>query len=240
MNEFDFLRKLRARVETRRTTAGVVRGIGDDAAVIAGQPGKNVLITTDLLVEDIDFKRSTTRPELLGKKALGVSLSDIAAMGGQPRWSLVSLGVPTDIWNSDCVDAFYDGYLEVAEKYGIQLIGGDVSRTPDKIVIDSIVLGQTASGGEVSRSGAKVGDQIYVTGFLGDAAAGLRLIERGAKLHPESSGQRETNSVDHLLLRHLAPEPRVGWGMLLGDSTSRDVDDRYQRWSIFRFESLVR
>ena len=108
-----------------------------------------------------------------------------------------------------------------------RLIGGDVSRTAEKIVIDSIVIGECNSGaGACIRSGAKPGDQIFVTGFLGDAAAGLRLIERGARLHSQATGEtsplsseevNDRHPVDHLLLRHLKPEPRVGWGLLLGE-----------------------
>ncbi|MDQ1706846.1 MAG: thiamine-monophosphate kinase, partial [Pyrinomonadaceae bacterium] len=206
------------------TASGLVRGIGDDAAVFKTAVGSNTLVSTDLLIEDVDFRRATTAPELLGHKALAVSLSDIAAMGGRPRWALLSVGVPADVWESDFLDRFYQGYLRLAERYGVKLIGGDVSRTPEKIIIDSIVVGECPSGREVLRSGAQPGDQVFVTGFLGDAAAGLRLIERGARLHqpptpdaPTVAPENERHPIDHLLLRQLRPEPRVGWGLLLGD-----------------------
>ncbi len=245
MNEFEFIDKLRRRIETTNGSgssfslhpSSLVRGIGDDAAVFKSLTGTDVVVTTDLLVEDIDFRRDTTRPELLGHKALAVSLSDIAAMGARPRWALLSLGVPEDVWGTDFVDSFYDGFFKLAARYGVTLIGGDVSRTPDKIVIDSIVIGECPSEREVFRTGAAPGDQIFVTGFLGDAAAGLRLIERGARLHaaatetaPASIGSSvgdaraspaadvsERHPIDHLLLRQLSPEPRVGWGLLLGE-----------------------
>lgn len=222
MNEFDFIKRIRQRAEKRRVSADLLRGIGDDAAIFKSFPGEDIVVSTDLLVEDIDFRRDTTQPNLLGHKALAVSLSDIAAMGARPRWSLLSLGVPSDIWNSSFVDEFYDGLFQLAQRYGVELIGGDVSRTPDKIVIDSIVIGECKPGAAILRSGAKPGDQLFVTGTLGDAAAGLRLIERGARLHPETMKQpdalsSEPNSVDHLLLHQLRPEPRVGWGLLLGE-----------------------
>ncbi|HEY8186077.1 MAG TPA: thiamine-phosphate kinase [Pyrinomonadaceae bacterium] len=227
MNEFDFIKKIRRLAEERTPSAGVVRGIGDDAAVLSSLADRDVVVSTDLLVEDVDFHRDTAHPILLGHKALAVSLSDIAAMCARPRWALLSIGVPNDIWQSEFADRFYKGFFNLAERYGVGLVGGDVSRTPDKIVIDSIVVGECPSGREVYRSGAKPGDQIFVTGFLGDAAAGLRLIERGARLHSQvtvesrSSPADETasqqNPVDYLLLRHLRPEPRVGWGLLLGE-----------------------
>ena len=230
MNEFDFINKLRRQVESRTSTASsfiphpssLVRGIGDDAAVFKSLAGNDVVVTTDLLIEDIDFRRDTTRPELLGHKALAVSLSDIAAMGARPRWALLSIGVPEAIWNSQFLDSFYTGFFELATRYGVTLIGGDVSRTPDKIVIDSILIGETPEAGAVFRSGAEPGDQIFVTGFLGDAAAGLRLIERGARLQPTATEPgdlktSESHRLDYLLLRQLQPEPRVGWGLLLGE-----------------------
>jgi thiamine-monophosphate kinase len=226
MNEFEFINRIRKLAQDRGAAPGLVRGIGDDAAVFKSFVGSDVVVSTDLLVEDVDFQRHTTQPDLLGHKALAVSLSDIAAMGARPRWALLSIGVPEDIWNSGFMDGLYSGFFQLSKRYDVALIGGDVSRTGDKIVIDSIVLGETAKAGAVFRSGAEPGDQIFVTGFLGDAAAGLRLIDRGARLHqraamdPSSSDsavEREAHPLDYLLLRQLKPEPRVGWGLLLGE-----------------------
>jgi thiamine-monophosphate kinase len=215
MNEFERIKQIRALAEKRNASAsGLVRGIGDDAAVIKLLAGTDLVISTDLLVQDIDFRIDTTRPDLLGHKALAVSLSDLAAMGSRPRWALLSIGVPEDIWTSSFLDQFYEGFFNLADRYGVRLIGGDLSRTPEKIVIDSIVLGECQINRELFRTGAKPGDQIYVTGFLGDAAAGLRLIERSVKLHGERGSG---HTVDNLLLRQLQPEPRVGWGLLLGE-----------------------
>ena len=217
MNEFDWIKRLRELAQDRGNSSGLVRGIGDDAAVLRSFVGTDVVVSADLLIEDIDFRPETTNPNLLGHKSLAVSLSDIAAMAARPRWALLSIGLPTDTWESNFLEQFYDGFFQLAERYGVKLIGGDLSRTPEKIAIDSIVIGECLMEREVFRSGAKPGDQIYVTGYLGEAAAGLRLLERGARIHPAATGQRDPNSVDHLLLRHLQPEPRVGWGILLGD-----------------------
>jgi len=103
-------------------------------------------------------------------------------MGGRPRWALLSVAVPNEVWNGSFLEEFYEGFWELAKRYDVQLIGGDVSRAPEKIVIDSIVLGECAEGKAISRRGAKAGDLLFVTGTLGGSAAGLRLIERGARL----------------------------------------------------------
>src|SRR5207237_1208264 len=165
------------RARRLRHPADLSHGIGDDAAVIAQTAGRDTVITADLLVEDIDFHRATTPPAALGHKALAVSLSDIAAMGARPRWALLSVGVPARIWRTRFLDEFYEGFFALAEQTGVALVGGDVSRTPERIVIDSIVLGETRRGRAITRDGPRAGDQIFVTGTLGGAAAGLQELE---------------------------------------------------------------
>src|ERR1051325_5967756 len=214
-SEFDFINSLRQR--TAAPTQSLVAGIGDDAAVFRSTAGTETVVTADLLVEDVDFRRTTTPPYLLGHKALAVSLSDIAAMGARPLWSLISIGVPEDVWETGFVERLYDGLLDLANRYGVQLIGGDTSRTHENIVIDSVVAGECSAGTAVMRSGARIGDQIFVTGSLGAAAAGLRLIERGAHLAEQNLGDEDSQKLDHILLRQLRPEPRVGWGIVLGE-----------------------
>jgi thiamine-monophosphate kinase len=239
MNEFDFIRSLREQTRSRKHSARLITGIGDDASLIAQISNRHLVVTTDLLAEGIDFHREAIPPRLLGQKALAVSLSDIAAMGARPFWSFVSFGLPAEVWQSDFKDAFFDGYLELADQYGVTLAGGDVSRTKDGVVIDSIVLGDVAAGAAVLRSGARPGDQIYVTGTLGGAAAGLKLIEMGARggengitslprpgtrspIITESSQTEpptgsEIKAIESLLLCQLRPSPRVGWGIVLGE-----------------------
>ena len=197
--------------------SSLLLGIGDDAAVIRQTTGRDTLVTTDLLVEDIDFHRDTTTSQLLGHKALAVSLSDIAAMGGRPQSALLSLGIPNDIWNSDFLDEFYEGFFPLADRYDVRLVGGDISRTSEKIVIDSVVLGACKDGEAVLRQGARPGDRVFVTGSLGGSAAGLRLLERGARVQHKDVTDPDSQSVRQLLLRHLRPEPRVGWGLVLGE-----------------------
>jgi thiamine-monophosphate kinase len=214
-SEFDFINALRQRVAS--STQSTVTGIGDDAAVFRTSANKETVVSIDLLVEDIDFRRTTTPPYLLGHKALAVSLSDLAAMGSRPLWALVSIGIPEDVWQTNFVDQMYDGWLDLANRYGVQLIGGDTSRAHEHIVIDSIALGECPAGMAVKRNGARPGDQIFVTGSLGGAAAGLRLIERGAHLAEQNLADEDSQKLDHVLLRQLRPEPRVGWGMVLSE-----------------------
>jgi len=204
MNEFDFIRRLREQSRSRKHSSRLVTGIGDDATVISQLAGRAAVVTTDLLVEGIDFYRDATPPRLLGHKALAVSLSDIAAMGGRPLWSLVSIGLPEDVWNDAFKDEFFEGYLTLADEYGVTLAGGDVSRTVEHVVIDSILLGEVSSGAAVLRSTAQPGDRIYVTGTLGGSAAGLKLIEMGARIsRQEAVGRRQE-------VRGISPTVREG------------------------------
>ncbi|MEN3326704.1 MAG: thiamine-monophosphate kinase [Acidobacteriota bacterium] len=207
-SEFEFINSLRRRFGA---------AIGDDAAVFHSAAGKDTVVTADLLIEDIDFRRTTAPPTLLGHKALAVSISDIAAMGARPRWCLISIGVPEEVWQTEFIDQFYEGLATLANRYDVKLIGGDTSRTTEKIVIDSIVIGECIAGQAVKRAGARPGDQIFVTGSLGGAAAGLRLIERGAHLAEQNFADEDSQKIDHVLLRQLRPEPRVGWGIVLGE-----------------------
>lgn len=171
------------------------------------------VISADLLVEDIDFRLKWTTPEFLGHKALAVSLSDIAAMGAKPVWSMLSLGIPENLWRTDFVDEFYEGWFKLARSTKVELIGGDISRTPDKFVIDSIVGGEVDKGRAVLRSGAKTGDVIFVSGSLGGARAGLNYLESG--ILPDSVNIQ--SSLRKLILRQLKPDAQTTLGRILGE-----------------------
>ena len=172
-SEFQFIENLKKKYSLEK--------IGDDCAVLPKDSRNDLVITTDLLVEDIDFRLDWSKPEFIGHKSLAVSLSDVAAMGAKPVWSMVSIGVPGHVWKTDFVDEFYEGYMNLAKKYDVELIGGDVSKTPDKIVVDSIAAGEVKKGKAIRRSGAKAGDLIFVTGELGGASAGLKLLAWSGK-----------------------------------------------------------
>jgi thiamine-monophosphate kinase len=226
-SEFDFINRIRQRALTRspdRSDAdesasssfiphpsSLLVGIGDDAAVFRTPTGRDTVVTADLLVEDVDFFRRITEPSALGHKSLAVSLSDIAAMGARPRFALLSLGVPQTTWESGFLDDFYSGFLALAAEHDVVLVGGDVSRSPDRIVVDSIVVGEVESGRAVLRSGARVGDQIFVTGALGGAAAGLRLLEKSLTLSEDLTHDFPIE-FDQLAARQTKPTPRVVWG----------------------------
>lgn len=204
MKEFDFINQIKQKFDLKK--------IGDDCAVLPKNETHETLITSDLIVEDIDFRRSWMIPEFLGHKALAVSLSDIAAMGGKPLYSMLSIGIPEDIWQTDFVDEFYEGYFKLAQTFGVELIGGDISKTPDKIVIDSTVIGEVEKNKAILRSGAKIGDLIFVTGKLGGASAGLKLLEDNI------------SGFDNLKLRQLKPYPKVEEGLILSKFATSMID----------------
>lgn len=199
-SEFEFIKSIKEKYSLTK--------IGDDCAVLPKDSKTDLVITADLLVENIDFRVKWTKPEFLGHKSLAVSLSDIAAMGAKPIWSMVSIGIPEKIWKTDFVEKFYQGYMNLARKFEIELIGGDVSKTPDKIIIDSICAGEIKKGKAVMRSGAKAGDLIYVTGTLGGASLALKMLENGEKF--------EKSKHKNLLLRQLAPNPQTEIGKIIG------------------------
>lgn len=198
VNEFQFLNNLKSKYSLDK--------IGDDCAVLPKDVETDLLLTTDMLVEDIDFRLEWTKPEFLGHKALAVSLSDIAAMGGIPKWAMLSLGIPEGLWKTDFVDKFYAGWFALAKEFDVELVGGDVSRVPAKLVIDSIVGGEVAKGKAILRSGAKPGDAIYVTGFLGGAAGGLKILEDSTCTE---------FSTDKLALKQLKPASQLHTAKLL-------------------------
>jgi thiamine-monophosphate kinase len=224
--EFDFINRIRrqelARLDKHKNSSlithhsSLIQGIGDDAAVIRQRSGLDTIVTADLLVEGIDFDldRFQTRPRDLGHKSLAVSLSDISAMGARPRFCLLSVGVPSARWQSRFLEEFYKGVRALAARHGVAIIGGDTSRTPERVVVDSVVLGEVRRGRAVLRSGARAGDQIFVTGALGGAAAGLKILESRAV---SPSAVKLTRAQRRLVARQLKPEPRVEWGMLLGE-----------------------
>ena len=201
MDEFDFIRNI------KKTHS--LRLIGDDCAVLPKDETSDLLITADMLVEGIDFRLDWSDPHSLGHKALAVSLSDIAAMGGKPTWALLSLGIPKRLWNAEFLDEFYEGWHELSRRFNLELAGGDVSRIDGPFVIDSTVGGVVPKGKAILRSGASPGDFIYVTGPLGSSAAGLKLLE---------SGRSNDSNYTDLIRKHLRPEPRIDLARRLRES----------------------
>jgi thiamine-monophosphate kinase len=181
--------------------SGVVLGIGDDCAIFRQRGATDDLVfTTDMLVEDVHFRRETHRPEDAGWKALARGLSDVAAMGAAPRFCLVSLAL-TPWADSAWVDGFYRGLLRLARREKTVLAGGDLGRA-DKVMCDIMVCGSVPRGRALRRGGAHPGDGIYVSGALGGSALGLSLL--GQKGISRGAGRARR--------RHLTPEPRIALG----------------------------
>ena len=194
--------------QIRRSARGgesVVTGIGDDCAVLRVPPGHELLVTTDFTIEKVHFRRDWHRPELVGRRCLTRGLSDIAAMGGAPRAAFLSLAVPSDV-PQKWVRRFLKGLLDLADEFKVPLAGGDTAQSVGGIQADIVVVGSVPKGKAVLRSGAKAGEQIYVTGELGGSAAALaRLGESkpvGAEYFRHSS-------------RHSRPLARVAVGQRL-------------------------
>ena len=187
----------------------VVKGIGDDCAVLRKNNSECFLVTTDTLVEGVHFDLAWHPPFLLGRKAAAVNLSDLAAMGGQPRFALLSLAFPgsAPVW----LDNFLVGFHEMLQKHDTHLIGGDTVKSFNDLSISVTIIGEAAGDVICYRSGAKPGDLVFVSGHLGDAAAGLALCQSG--LSNEGSEQWQ-----QLINAHLDPQPQVQLGRILAES----------------------
>ncbi|MEW6683611.1 MAG: thiamine-phosphate kinase [Nitrospirota bacterium] len=207
LGEFGLIDRL---VRLCPTTSPRLRiGVGDDAAVLTSQAGTDLLVTTDVLVEGVDFKRLVWPFERLGEKALVVNLSDIAAMGGRPVAFFVALSLPALARVRDA-EALYRGLGRAARRYGVVLAGGDVSAAPCWSIAVT-VIGEVPRGRALTRSGARPGDLLCVTGTLGDSAAGLDLLGRGQRV-PRGLAQTHAR---WLIDRHQRPTPRLEIGTRL-------------------------
>jgi thiamine-monophosphate kinase len=192
-----------ARIRERAGPAGgIVRGIGDDAAILRIPAGHQALVTTDFSLEGIHFRREWHAPEVVGHRSLTRGLSDIAAMGGQPIAVFLSLALPPSLPQA-WVNKFLKGLLALAHTYKVGLAGGDTSESPAGVLIDIVVVGSVPRAQAISRSGARAGDRIYVTGKLGGSSAALSLLFSGRKLQARDFPQ------------HFHPLPRIEVGQFL-------------------------
>jgi thiamine-monophosphate kinase len=209
LGEFGFIRAMLQRHPLPGPFSSLVVPAGDDACAFKPSAGCDLLATCDLLVEGVHFDLSTIHPWQLGAKALAVSLSDIAAMGGMPRYYLVSLAIPKRrALNQAFFKAFYDGLAAWGSAFGAVLAGGDTTASPHSLVIDISLMGEVEAGRSLLRSGAKVGDRVYVTGALGGSAAGLACLKN-------KTASVDKNARALAVQRHLLPTPRFLAGRYL-------------------------
>jgi thiamine-monophosphate kinase len=208
MGEFGLIGRIAERLPS--VPGDVIAGVGDDVAVLRLTDSRYLLATCDIQVEDVHFLRTAVTPFQLGKKAAAVNLSDVAAVGGMPRWALVSLALPQDL-DVEFVDELYRGMRELMEPAGAFVVGGNVSSTPWQIVIDVFLMGEVAPEHLVLRRGAREGDLVLVTGFLGDSRAGLESIKS-----PRLKVGQEVKTVVEQAYR--TPAARLREGQALGRS----------------------
>ena len=207
IGEHALLARILARLT--RPSASVLVGPGDDAAVLA--PGRNerLVVTTDAVVEGVHFSRAYSSPADVGHKALAVNLSDLAAMAATPRWALLSLVLPGS-WLVADVEDLVDGLAALAGRHGVSVAGGNITRTDGPLVVDVTAGGEVGPRRWLTRSGARPGHEIYLSGSIGGAAAGLEML-RDANAVP---GSRFPDPV--CAARHRRPEPRVRLGIAVG------------------------
>ncbi len=205
LGERALIERIRARVPA--PPAWLPVGIGDDAAVLEPARGALDVVTTDALIEGVHFNLTFTRPTDVGYKALAVNLSDLAAMGSAPRAAVLSLGL-ADTLAVTTVDRLLDGFLECAARYRTELVGGNITRSPGPLIVSVTAIGAVKRRKVLTRSGARAGDEMYVSGLIGTAAAGLSALSNGT---PD-----DREATDACGPRYLRPEPRVRLGQLLG------------------------
>ena len=231
LGEFGLIDLIRRR--TAHRSPGTVLGIGDDAAVLAVPEGRRLLVTTDMLLEGVHFQRRWGCARELGRKALAVNVSDIAAMGGYPLYALLGLGIPPDGPTLHELEALLLGMEEEAATYGVTLVGGDTCGSQSGLVLSVTLMGMAPNGPALRRSGARPGDGLWVTGMLGGSAAGLAALEMGfrpgedwpADLHrPAWLGSGEDAAIQSALTAHLTPTPRLGAGQALVGSATAMID----------------
>jgi thiamine-monophosphate kinase len=234
-SEFELIEWLRQNTPAR--ARGVRLGIGDDAALVRISPARELTLKADMSIEGVHFLRSVHPPRSVGHRALARALSDIAAMGGAPRFALVSLALAQSTPRA-WIEQFFEGLLALAKRFRVQVVGGDTATVHESTLVDVVVAGEIEPGLALRRSAARPGDALFVSGRLGLSALGLALLRSGHRLHPPvSKTTREpAASARHALEReairaHLYPEPRCALGRFLATrrlaSAAIDVSDGF-------------
>ena len=205
LGEFGLIDRIRSRFSQ---PVAPELGIGDDAALLSPSPGCQLLVSTDLLAESVHFNLGFGPDLMLGRKSLSVNLSDIASMGAVPRWFFLSLAIPAG-FPLATIEGFLDGLAEQATAHNCILAGGDTCSSKGGLTVSVTIMGEQRPELILKRSGAKVGDEVWVSGTVGDSALGLHLLMEGKRLG---------GADDYLLQRHLNPTPRCDFGVKLAES----------------------
>jgi thiamine-monophosphate kinase len=217
----DRIRKLTDfRVDDARLHERLVIGIGDDAAAYRPAADAVQLVTIDTFLEGVHFDLTYTSFSHLGWKAVAASLSDIAAMGGVPRYVLITLSIPAKV-SVEMIEEFYSGAAFACKKYSCLIIGGDTAASPANLMVSSTVLGEAGTSGVIRRNGARVGDYICVTGHLGASMAGLKILQREKKRFLETRDpetfQPGLEPYKLAIEKHLMPKPRLDISGILAE-----------------------
>ena len=209
-------RELIARIRTLLPAAPgwLLVGIGDDAAVVEPERNRVEVLTVDAVVEGIHFDRAFVPPDAIGHRALAVNLSDLAAMGAAPRLALLSMALPASLPLAD-FDAIAAGLAALAARHRLHVVGGNLTRSPGPLMIDVTVIGTVKRRQALTRTGARPGDDVYVSGTIGTAAAGLRLLQSSVRSHHPSVGPTSATDDWRLTSAYLRPEPRLALGIHL-------------------------
>lgn len=216
-DEFSLIRRWTNRVQEHSLPNGLTVGIGDDAAVFSVGDGMEVVACCDAMIETVHFLRETMRFSDIGYKAMISNISDIAAMGGIPRYALVTIGVSPN-WSADECEQIYDGIYEAANDYHVSIIGGDTVSTPDALHLSVTLLGEVERGRALLRSAARPGHIVFVTGTLGDSAAGLHLL-----LAAKERQQQAEKKWQPLIDKHQRPSAQIAAGRLLNGLAGREA-----------------
>ena len=219
LGEHALLARLLARLP--RLSPSVLLGPGDDAAVLEPARNERLVVTTDAVVDGVHFSRAHSTPADIGHRVLAANLSDLAAMAATPRWALLSLVLPGSLPVAD-VDGLVDGLASLAGRYGVSVAGGNITRTDGPLVVDVAAGGEIPPRRWLTRGGGRAGDELYVSGTIGAAAAGLEMLRTG--IREPGTGNRELGTSDPgsrlpdpvCIGRHFRPEPRVRLGVAMG------------------------
>ncbi|MFC1562782.1 thiamine-phosphate kinase [candidate division KSB1 bacterium] len=207
IGELGFINNLEKKYKS--DNAEILKGIGDDTAVFLNENEYAILLTTDMLIENIHFRISDISPVDLGFKSLAVNLSDIAAMGGIPKNVFLSLGIPEKI-SYEFLTEFYNGMEDLKKKYNLNIIGGDTNSSRNDFIINIVVTGIIKKDEIIYRDGAKIKDKIFVTGYLGDSACGLDVLFGKLNL--------DENHKNYFQNTHIKPNPQIKEGNVIANS----------------------